>query len=107
VQLFRRQSGFGNDPFALEMRFDSFEHRLFPRRRIALEPRFRKFQILHNQIEAAFRRGNQRVRGRSLLLADDIDRRVSFGVRLDELVGLIESRVSDLVLPERDACDSD
>ena len=33
------------------------------------------------------------------LFANDIDRRISLTVRPDELVGLIEARVSDLVLP--------
>ena len=97
----------GDQPFAFQMRLDLFEHRLFRRGRIAREPRFRKFQIFHDQLESAIRRDHQRIRGRDLLFADDIDQRVGLGVRLDELVGLIQPRIPDLVLPERDAGDAD
>src|SRR5436190_9161643 len=89
------------------MRLEPFEHRLFRRGRVALETRFRKFEVLHDQVESALRRGHQCIRDRSLLFAGDIDRCVGLGVCLDELVGLIEPRVSDPVFPDRDTSDTD
>ena len=70
----RRMNPFWMSVSPIEMRFDPFEHRLFRRGRIALEPRLREFEVLHDQVESTLRGDNQRIRGRNFVFADDIAR---------------------------------
>ena len=96
-QVCRRQTGIENEFFLFEQRLDFLQRLALGFLRLAAQARFHKFQVLQNHVRPAFHRHQDGVGVNQLVLAHHVHLRVGFLVRLDQLVGLVEPRILEVV----------
>ena len=102
LEFLRGQSRVEHKSLAFEQRPDLFQRGALGFLRFPPQPCLHKLQVLEDQIGFRVVGSQDGVRVQELVIADHIDLCVDILLRLDQLVGLVESRIFEIMFADFD-----
>ncbi len=106
LQVVRAKTRVEEEALAFEQRLDFLQRRPFGRLRVAAQARLHELEVFEDQVRLGFLGGKDGIGVEQLVFADHIGLRVDLLIRLDQLVGLVEPGVFEVMLAELDIGDA-